>query len=188
VFSAPLPAGSPLEFGTDVDAIEVAVVAIGGAELAPVRAAAARVAQSYGLEIFDLQFRRESAGWVLRVVLDRPGGRPDDSVTIEECQRVSKDLSALFDVDESIGRALDREYLLEVSSPGLDRPLRGEADYRRFEGRLAKIVTDEPVDGQSHFEGRLAGVDAGRVLVTEGRRVHRIPLERIRRARLEVEF
>ena len=172
-------------------------MAIRETELAPVRAAAARVAESYGLEIFDLQFRRESAGWVLRVVLDRPDGRPDDSVTIDECQRVSHDLSALFDVDETIGRTLDRQYTLEVSSPGLDRPLRGEADYRRFEGRLAKIVTDAPVEGQSHFEGRLAGVEAGLVvaggttgvvLITEGRRVHRIPLERIRRARLEVEF
>ena len=163
-------------------------MAISEVELAPVRAAAARIAQSYGLEIFDMQFRRESVGWVLRVVLDRPDGRPDDSVTIEECQRVSQDLSALFDVDESVGRALDRQYTLEVSSPGLDRPLRGEADYRRFAGRLAKIVTDEPVDGQSHFEGRLTGLDAGMVLVTEGRRMHRIPLERIRRARLEVEF
>ena len=163
-------------------------MAISEVELAPVRAAAARIAQSYGLEIFDVQFRRESVGWVLRVVLDRPDGRPDDSVTIEECQRVSQDLSALFDVDESVGRALDRQYTLEVSSPGLDRPLRGEADYRRFAGRLAKIVTDEPVDGQSHFEGRLTGLDAGMVLVTEGRRMHRIPFERIRRGRLEVEF
>jgi ribosome maturation factor RimP len=172
----------------DVDAIEVALVAIGEAELAPVRAAAARVAESYGLEIFDLQFRRESVGWVLRVVLDRPGGRAEDSVTIDECQRVSHDLSALFDVDDTIGRTLDRQYTLEVSSPGLDRPLRGEADYRRFEGRLAKIVTGEPVEGQSHFDGRLSGFDGGMVLLTEGRRVHRIPLERIRRARLEVEF
>lgn len=163
-------------------------MAIGEAELAPVRAAAARVAQSYGLEIFDLQFRRESGGWVLRIVLDRPDGRPGDSVTIDECQRVSHDVSALFDVDETIGRTLDRQYTLEVSSPGLDRPLRGEADYRRFEGRLVKIVTDGPVEGQSHFEGRLSGLEAGVVLVTEGRRVHRVPLERIRRARLEVEF
>jgi len=165
-------------------------VAIGHAELAPVRAAADRVAASYGLEIFDLQFRREAIGWVLRVVLDRPGnaGGPGESVTVEDCQRVSQDLSALFDVEDELGRALDRQYTLEVSSPGLDRPLRGEADYRRFTGRLAKIVTDAPVEGQSHFEGRLTGVEGGTVVVTEGRRVHRIPLAHIRRARLEVEF
>jgi ribosome maturation factor RimP len=165
-------------------------VAIGHAELAPVRAAADRVAASYGLEIFDLQFRREAIGWVLRVVLDRLGdsGGPGESVTVEDCQRVSQDLSALLDVEDELGRALDRQYTLEVSSPGLDRPLRGEADYRRFTGRLAKIVTDAPVEGQSHFEGRLTGVEGGTVVVTEGRRVHRIPLAHIRRARLEVEF
>jgi ribosome maturation factor RimP len=165
-------------------------VATGHAELAPVRAAADRVAASYGLEIFDLQFRREAIGWVLRVVLDRPGdgSGPDELVTIEDCQRVSQDLSALLDVEDELGHALDRQYTLEVSSPGLDRPLRGEADYRRFTGRLAKIVTDAPVEGQSHFEGRLTGVEGGTVVVTEGRRVHRIPLAHIRRARLEVEF
>jgi ribosome maturation factor RimP len=77
---------------------------------------------------------------------------------------------------------------LEVSSPGLDRPLRGEADYRRFTGRLAKIVTREPLDRQSHFAGRLSGVEEGVVLVQEGRRLHRVPLDLISRARLDVEF
>jgi ribosome maturation factor RimP len=80
---------------------------------------------------------------------------------------------------------------LEVSSPGLDRPLRlerGEDDFRRFAGRLVKIVTAEPVEGQTHFAGRLSGVEDGRVLVAEGRRVHRVPLGAIKRARLDVEF
>jgi ribosome maturation factor RimP len=70
----------------------------------------------------------------------------------------------------------------------LDRPLRGEADYRRFTGRLAKIVTREPVDDQSHFAGRLTGIEDGHLLLTEGRRVHRVPLAAITRARLDVEF
>ncbi len=168
--------------------------------LAPVRAAAARIAASYGLEIFDLQFRRESIGWVLRVIIDRPAGATspevsaapvpvyDDIVSVDDCRHVSEDLSALLDVDEELAARLDRAYTLEVSSPGLDRPLRGEADYRRFTGRLAKIVTSQPVDGQSSFAGRLSGVDAGVVLVAQGRRTHRVPLAAIRRARLEVEF
>jgi ribosome maturation factor RimP len=80
-----------------------------------------------------------------------------------------------------------------VSSPGLDRVLRGDEDYRRFAGRLAKIVTSEPVQGQTHFEGRLAGVEGTTgtdrvVLVAEGRRTHRVPIGLIKRARLEVEF
>jgi ribosome maturation factor RimP len=168
-------------------------------QLERVRQAAERVARSYGLEIFDVQFRRESAGMVLRVILDRvprgaategaAGDRPaaDDSVGIEDCQRVSQDLSALLDVEvEDAGD--DQAYTLEVSSPGLDRPLRHEADYRRFAGRLAKIVTAEPVAGQSAFAGRLAGVEDGAVLLSEGRKVHRVPLAAIKRGRLEVEY
>jgi ribosome maturation factor RimP len=164
------------------------------AELARVREAAARVARGYGLEIFDVQLRREAIGTVLRVILDRPDRgvpeTPEDSVGIEECQRVSHDLSALLDVEdgELDEPALGQAYTLEVSSPGLDRPLRHEADYRRFTGRLAKLVTTEPIDGQSAFAGRLAGIDDGHVVLEEGRRRHRVPLAQVKRARLEVEF
>lgn len=178
-----------------------------GQQLERVRAAAERVARSYGLEVFDVQLRRESVGTVLRVIIDRPDGGPsrrqpaatreearrrleEESVGIADCQRVSQDLSALLDVEEEDleTAAIGRAYTLEVSSPGLDRPLRHEADYRRFQGRLAKLVTSEPVEGQSAFAGRLAGVENGVVLLEEGRKVHRVPLAHIKRARLEVEF
>lgn len=160
-----------------------------------VRQAASRVAATFGLEIFDVQLRREAVGWVLRVVIDRPesadrpsvipGGEP---VGIEDCQHVSRDLSALLDVEEDLTAGVGAGFTLEVSSPGLDRPLRHEADYRRFAGRLAKLVTREPVGGQSHFSGRLSGVDAGDVVLVEGRRTHRVPMAAISRARLDVEF
>lgn len=159
-----------------------------------IRSAAERVAASHGLEIFDVQLRRESIGTVLRVIIDRPDRgvveAPADAVGIEECQRVSHDLSALLDVEEEeLGEgSLAKEYTLEVSSPGLDRPLRHEADYRRFAGRLAKVVSTEPIDGQSAFSGRLRGVEDGHVILEEGRRTHRVPLARIKRAQLAVEF
>ncbi len=162
--------------------------------VARVRETAERVAASHGLEIFDLQFRRESVGWVLRIRLDRPwneaGGpeRPEDAVGIEDCQRVSHDLGTVLDVEDDLGAALDRAYTLEVSSPGLDRPLRQPADYRRFAGRLAKIVTTAPVEGQTSFAGRLAGLEEDAVVLSEGRRTHRVPLAAIKRARLDVEF
>jgi ribosome maturation factor RimP len=162
--------------------------------LAEIRATAERVARSYGLEIFDVQLRRESIGTVLRVVIDRPDRgvveTPDEAVGIEDCQRVSHDLSAILDVEEEeLGEAaLGQQYTLEVSSPGLDRPLRHEADYRRFAGRLAKIVTSTPINGQSAFSGRITGIDRDTVVLEEGRKTHRVPVAAIKRGRLAVEF
>ena len=161
----------------------------------PLRATVTRVVESYGLDLFDLQFRRESIGWVLRVVLDRPWtpetapiGVTEEPVGVNDCGRVSHDLSAILDVEPELIGGLDKAYTLEVSSPGLDRPLRDARDYLRFTGRLAKIVTQAPIDGQAHFAGRLAGMDGDTVLLEEGRRTHRVPLTAIRRARLDVEF
>jgi len=148
---------------------------------------AARVAAGYGLEIFDVQFRREGSGMVLRVRLDRPGSAAtaEESVSVEDCAHVSRDLSAILDVEDVVPTA----YVLEVSSPGLDRPLRGAADYSRFAGRRAKLVMRHAVDGQSFFKGTLGGIDGGEVLIDadDGRR-HRVPIGVITRAHLEVEF
>jgi ribosome maturation factor RimP len=166
--------------------------------LAAIRATAERVARGYGLEIFDVQLRRESIGTVLRVVIDRPDRgvveAVDEAVGIEDCQRVSQDLSAVLDVEEDglDEAALGQRYTLEVSSPGLDRPLRHQADYRRFAGRLAKIVTSAPLNGQSAFAGRIAGVetagDEAVVVLEEGRKTHRVPVRQIKRGHLDVEF
>ena len=152
-----------------------------------VRAIATRVAASYGLDIFDVQFRREAPGMVLRIRLDRPGSRAtaDDSVTVDECAKVSRDLSAIFDVDDVV----PGQYTLEVSSPGLDRPLTRAEDYQRFTGRRAKLVMREKIDGQGYFKGQLCGVEDGHVLIEgEDRRTHRVPLDVITRANLEVDF
>lgn len=150
-----------------------------------------RVAGTYGLEVFDLQFRREASGWVLRVTIDRPGaavtarpGEPGDSVGVDDCRHVSNDLGAMLDVED----AIDGAYTLEVSSPGLDRPLRGPADYERFRGRLAQFVAAEAIGGQTHFRGRIQGLEDGCVVLAEGSRTHRIPVALVSRARLEVEF
>jgi ribosome maturation factor RimP len=163
--------------------------------LTTIRAAADRVTGSFGLEVFDVQLRRESVGLVLRVVIDRPlvrdadgrivVERPDQSIGIEDCQRVSQDLSAILDVEDS----LDNAYTLEVSSPGLERPLRGPADYERFAGRAAKIVVREAVERQMHFEGRLCGVEGDAVVLEAGKRKKvRLPFDNIARGRLAVEF
>ena len=152
-----------------------------------VRDMASRVAAGYGLEIFDVQFRREAAGMVLRVQIDRsgPAARADESVSVEDCANVSRDLSAMLDVEDVVPTA----YTLEVSSPGLDRPLRTAGDYARFSGRRAKIVVRQKVDGLTFLRGQLAGVDGDTVLIDgEDRKRHRVPLDVITRANLEVEF
>jgi ribosome maturation factor RimP len=155
--------------------------------LEQIRAIAERVALSRGLEIWDVSSRREASGHVVRVFIDRPGrsATPEESVSIEDCEQVNREISTILDVEDPLPFA----YTLEVSSPGLDRPLRGADDYRRFEGRLAKVVVKEPVDGQKAFEGRLKGVEEGRVLLeAPNGRMHRLPMELITRGRLEVEF
>ena len=160
-----------------------------GTVVEQVREVAARVAGTHGLEIFDVQFRREAGGMVLRVRIDRPGpaAAAEECVSVDDCARVSRDLSAVLDVEELIPTA----YTLEVSSPGLDRPLRREEDYRRFAGRFAKVVVSEAVDNQKAFEGHLRGVDdadAAVLLEAPNGRIHRLPMRLIARGRLEVEF
>ena len=152
-----------------------------------VRTIAGRVAAPYGIEIFDVQYRREAQGMVLRVRIDRPGAAAtaEDSVSVDDCAHVSRDLSAVLDVED----VLPGSYTLEVSSPGLDRPLRNADDYRRFAGRYAKLVVKPAVDGQGYFKGRLGGVDDGAVIVNgDDGRQHRVPIDFITRANLEVEF
>ena len=156
-----------------------------------------RVAGCYGLDIFDVQYRREA----VRDGSPRPD-RPavgrvaavlelaEEGVSVEDCARVSRDLSAVLDVEDVVPTA----YTLEVSSPGLDRPLRHAADYRRFAGRRAKMVMREAVDGQMFFKGGSAGRGRrdGRtgvvMIVGDDGRSHRVPLGVITRANLEVEF
>ena len=152
-----------------------------------IRAIAERVAASRGLTVWEIQSRRESSGHVVRVFIDRPGpaATPEDSVSIEDCEQVNREMSTILDVEDPLPFA----YTLEVSSPGLDRPLRGGDDYRRFAGRLAKVVVSEAVDNQKAFEGRLRGVDGSDVLLEASNgRMHRLPLQLITRGRLDVEF
>ena len=172
----------------------------GEGRVAQVWSIAERVAGDFGLDVFDVQLQRESVGWLLRIVIDRPPGAPgdvgdaaDEAVTLDDCQRVSTDVSVVLDTEFEF----EHPYTLEVSSPGLDRPLRHLGDCRRFRGRLARFVTSEAVDGQRFICGRIAGVEPaggeppegrGHVVVAAGRQVHRIPWVLVTRARLEVEL
>jgi len=131
--------------------------------------------EGLGYELVDLESSRSG---LLRIFIDSPRG-----ITIDDCTRVSQHLTRALAVE-----AVDYERL-EVSSPGLDRPLRRPDDYRRFAGRIAKIVMRTRIDGQGFFRGRLGGVDGSDVLIDgEDGKTHRVPLGAITRANLEVEF
>jgi ribosome maturation factor RimP len=152
----------------------------GGVEA--VRAVAERVTSARGYELVDVSLTRAKGGHVVRLYLDKPGG-----IGLDELQAVSEEVSAILDAEDPI----DSSYTLEVSSPGLDRPLKSEADYRRFAGRLAKLSSYELVDGRRHWTGRLIGLEEGVVslrLEAEGGSVALIPYAKIAHARLEVEF
>lgn len=145
-----------------------------------VRALTLPVVEGLGMELVDVVFRREGRGWVLRLYLDKPGG-----VTLAHCREVSEQLSDLLDVEDLI----DYPYTLEVSSPGLDRVLKTPQDFLRFTGRLARIQTAAPIDGQRRFHGRLEGCRDGMVVLRQAQGpTLLIPLEAITKARLELEI
>ncbi len=161
-----------------------------GGLLPRLEALARRAAATEGVEVAHLELKRQSGGLLLRIYIDRPdasgttAAAEPSGVSLGDCQRVSERLSVLLDVEDPI----DTSYTLEVSSPGLDRPLWSEADYVRFQGRAARLETAEPIEGRRRFRGRLAGVQAGSVLLDADRRRLAIPFGRIREGRLEVEL
>ncbi len=147
-----------------------------------VREVAGRVASACGCELVDVVLARHGAETVVRLFVDKEGG-----IGLLDLQSVSEEVSAILDAEDPI----QSTYTLEVSSPGLDRPLRHEGDYRRFTGRLARLSSYEPIEGRRRFCGRILGAEAGLVrlqLESEGGQVVSLPLERVASGRLEVEF
>ncbi len=132
-----------------------------------------------GLELVDIEFVKEGGSHYLRVFIDKPEG-----ITLEDCQRVNDELSLGLDREDPISQS----YILEVSSPGLNRPLKKEADYQRFTGREVKIKTFVPLEEQKVFKGTLKGLDQGTVLVETEQGIKAIPLEKIAKANLAFEF
>ena len=147
-----------------------------------VRAVAQRVVDTRGFELVDVEVKRGRGDHIVRLFVDKEGG-----IGLDELQSVSEEVSAILDAEDPI----ESTYTLEVSSPGLDRALRTEAEYRRFVGRLVKLSSYEPIDGRRHWLGRLSGVDGGVLAVVlekeKGKLVH-VPLAKVSHGRLEVEF
>ena len=168
--------------------------------LEKIREAAERVARSEGLEVVDVEWKVGKQRF-LRVYIDRvpPAGAPEIAegqevaspyarISHADCEKVSQQLSVILDVEELVPGP---GYVLEISSPGLDRALKTPAEFQRFAGRLAKISTTEPIGESKFFEGRLKGFTDGKVrmeLKGKEARIVDIPLEAIRKANLAIEF
>lgn len=146
---------------------------------------AEQVLSSLGMELVDLEYKREGREMVLRLFVDKEGG-----VNLDDCASVSRELSEVLDVEDVISE----HYSLEVSSPGIDRPLKKVEDFQRFKGKLVKIRTFEPLpddagNKRKTFLGELKGIENGVVLVAlkEGQNAA-IPFEKVAKANLEFEF
>jgi ribosome maturation factor RimP len=138
-----------------------------------------------GTELVEVEWLREGGGWVLRLYVDRPGG-----VGIDECQSASRLVETILDVEDFIEPA----YSLEVSSPGVDRPLRKPGDFQRFAGRKARVKAYGPLESipgqppRKQWSGTLRGFRDGAVEIEVDGKVHRIPADRMAKANLEYDI
>lgn len=137
------------------------------------------IAEGYGLELIDVEYVKEGASWYLRIYIDKPGG-----IGLDDCQAVS----------EEVGRKLDEldpipgNYFLEVSSPGLERPLKRDREYEYFAGREAAVRLFEPVEGKKEFTGTLKGLVDGQVVLLVNGTEMSFPRDKISKAHLVARF
>ena len=137
------------------------------------------VLQEMGMELVDVEYLVDRGRWVVRVYIDKPGG-----VTVDDCAQVSREIGVLIDVKELV----PGKYVLEVSSPGLNRLLRKKKDFDRAKGKKVKIRLKEPIKGRSNFTGFLVRRE-GEVLYLEvDSHEEMIPFQRIEKAKLVYEF
>ena len=139
---------------------------------------AKQVAQEQEVEIFDIELSGKDK-LLLRITIDKEGG-----VTLDDCERFSRSLEAILDVEDPIPVS----YTLEVSSPGLDRPLRELKDFEKNMGKLARIITVEKIENKNLFIGRISRVNNKFLMLLVKDREIDIPFEKILRARLEIEL
>lgn len=129
-----------------------------------------------GYELIEVEYVRENGPWILRLFIDKPGG-----ITLDDCQTASRMASALLDAADFI----ESHYMLEMSSPGFDRPLRKVKDFERFAGERVRVTAQTQVAGRRQFKGVLCGVQDGMVLVDCNGTMCTIHLENIKKARLD---
>lgn len=116
------------------------------------------IVEANGLELVDLEFVKEGVNWYLRVYIDKDGG-----VNIDDCERVSRALEAKLDEHDPIEQA----YILEVSSPGIDRPLKKESDFVKYKGEIIDVKLYKAQDGSKQYQGKLLGLEEGVLSIEE---------------------
>jgi len=132
-----------------------------------------------GLELVGVEYRREPHGLVLRFYIDKEGG-----VTVDDCTRVSREVGRMLDIEDLV----QASYQLEVSSPGLTRPLKTEKDFKKYQNHLIRLKTIEPIEKRRQFKGRLLRMQEEGIEIETDGEVFRIPLASIAKANLELEF
>jgi ribosome maturation factor RimP len=148
------------------------------------------IVRAHGAEVVDVELKPERGGWVLRVFVEKLGASAqamstkEAAVDLELCASVARELSPALDVADLIAHS----YNLEVSSPGVERVLRGERDYVRFVGKKAKLKLKTAVSGQKVLVGTLGEVHGGRVRVLDGAREYDVPIADIEAGKLVFEF
>ena len=143
-----------------------------------VRAIADSILSNEGMELVDVEYRREKKGWVLRLYIDKERG-----ITLDDCTRISHEIGRSLDVEDFIAAP----YTLEISSPGLDRPLKKEADFVKYHNRLIRVRTVEPIGNRRHFKGKLLDFSEGQIEMDVEGAIFQIPLPNIARANLEID-
>ncbi len=139
----------------------------------------APVLSSEDLELVDVEYKKEGKGWTLRVFIDKPGG-----ITLQDCQATSHRVEDMIEIDGLI----PSHYILEVSSPGLDRPLKKEKDFLRYKGKRIRLTTFSPINNQKKFKGMIRDFKEDTLILEDQEEVFQIPLIHIAKARLEIEL
>lgn len=136
-----------------------------------------------GFDLIEIEHFPNPKHGVLRLYIDTPQGS-DKAIVVEDCSAVSRQISALIDVEDPISG----QFNLEVSSPGLDRPLRRLQDFQRFIGALVKVKTAMPLEGQRNFKGRMLEVNEDVVIIETDDEEISVPMSAIEKARIVPEF
>jgi ribosome maturation factor RimP len=145
-----------------------------------IRSLAEPILVSLGLDLVEVAYAGNFRNGVLRIFIDKPGG-----VTLEDCERAHRYLGHALDVEDPIPHA----YTLEVSSPGLDRPLRGESDFSRHRGERVRVRTASPLEGRREWTGEIVGVGAEKVtLKISDKQALEVPLSEVVQAKLLPSF